>query len=194
MKILPTLAKVCTFCAFLLFATPGAAQLRIVDYNTTDGPRAGLATVLQAIGEQAVNGFAKPIDVLSLQEQSSSATTTQAIVDLLNGYNGAGTYARATLDGGTNGAGRPGLIYNTNTVEVNNNVLQLTDRRLISNARAVIDHNFINPSIVASNGFTIDFDVNPTDSGTGHLVCSSGCRSASPLACLKAMRNPPELC
>jgi hypothetical protein len=119
MKILPTLATVCTFCnAIWLIATPGAAQLRIVDYNTTDGPRAGLSTVLQAIGEEAVNGFAKPIDVLSLQEQSSSATTTQAIVDLLNGYYGAGTYARATLDGGTNGAGRPGLIYNTNTVEL----------------------------------------------------------------------------
>jgi hypothetical protein len=70
------------------------AQLRVVTYNTTGGPNAGLATVLEAIGQEIVNGFAKPIDVLAVQEQTSSATTTQAIVDLLNAIYGPETYAR----------------------------------------------------------------------------------------------------
>ena len=97
-------------------------QLRIVSYNTANGeqnqqdPRPGMGAILQAIGAETVNGIAKPIDVLALQEQFSSATTTQAIVEVLDALYGTGTYARATLDGNTLGAGRPGLIYNTQTV------------------------------------------------------------------------------
>jgi len=106
-------------CLVTLIARHEAvAQLRIVDYNTTAGPRAGFDVVVEAIGSELVGGIAKPIDVLAVQEQSSSATTTQGIVDLLNGIYGAGVYGRATLDGGTNGAGRPGLVYNTTTVEL----------------------------------------------------------------------------
>ncbi len=78
-------------------------QLRIVDYNTASGPRAGMDTVLQAIGEDASGGFAKPIDVLSLQEQTDAST--QAIVNLLNGIYGPGTYERGVLAGATSGAG-----------------------------------------------------------------------------------------
>lgn len=63
-----------------------------------------------------MNGIAKAPDVIALQEQVSSATTTQAIVDLLNSIYGEGTYARATVNAATSGAGRPGLIYNTQTV------------------------------------------------------------------------------
>jgi hypothetical protein len=55
-----------------------------VTYNTTGEPGAGLTTILQSIGEEAVNGFAKPIDMLVLQEQSTSAMTTQEILSLLN--------------------------------------------------------------------------------------------------------------
>src|SRR5687767_9804503 len=57
-------------------SSSAAAQLRVVTYNTTGGPREGLATVLQAIGED------HPIDVLALQEQHEE--TTPAIVELLN--------------------------------------------------------------------------------------------------------------
>ncbi len=107
-------------------ATAAHAQLRIVNYNTAnsgDGnspvtPRGGMDVVLQAIGDDARAGIARPIDVLALQEQQSSATTTAAIVSLLNNISGAGTYSRATLDGSTLGAGRPGLIYNTQTVQL----------------------------------------------------------------------------
>jgi hypothetical protein len=118
--------------SFLVFTSLAAlndlafAQLRIVTYNTTthgeegapNTPREGMDIVLQAIGEQAVNGIAKPPDILLLQEQESSATSTQAFVDLLNQIYGEGVYARATLDGDTFGAGRPGMVFNTDTVQL----------------------------------------------------------------------------
>ena len=99
-------------------ATVSQAQLRIADYNTGGGPRDGMATILKGIGDEARQGFSKPLDILTLEEQTSSATTTQAILDLLNGIYGPGTYARATLDVGTSGGGRPGMIYNTQTVQL----------------------------------------------------------------------------
>lgn len=95
-----------------------AAELRVVTYNTTSSVRPGLAIVLEAIGEENINGIARPIDVLALQEQSSSASVTAEIVDLLNDIYGAGIYDRATIDGGSSGGGRPGLVFNTQTVEL----------------------------------------------------------------------------
>lgn len=112
------------------------AQLRIVTYNTgtgqADNPttgqtaRAGISTLLQAIGAEVVGGIAKPIDVLILQEQYTMAKTTQSFVDVLNSIYGAGVYARSTLNGLTSDpqaeAGRPGLVYNTQTVKLLNMV------------------------------------------------------------------------
>src|SRR5262245_38381111 len=96
------------FASLFLSTTP-LGQLRVVTYNTTEGgPRSGMGEILAAIGASQSSGIVKPIDVLSLQEQTSSATTTQSILSILNSIYGAGTYARATLDGGTTGAGRPG--------------------------------------------------------------------------------------
>ena len=108
----------------LSFLNHANAQLRIVTYNTaTSGdsqaptnPRAGISTILEAIGDESTGGIAKPIDVLLLQEQDSSASTTQQFVNLLNGIYGSGTYARATLNGATFGAGSPGLVYRTDSV------------------------------------------------------------------------------
>jgi hypothetical protein len=120
-----TVARLTTHTAALygvlsLLAVTASAQLRIVDYNTTDVPGDGLDTVLEAIGNEVVNGIAKPIDVLALQEQRASANTTQEIVNLLDSIYGAGTYARATLVGvpPLGGVGNPGLIYNTTTVQL----------------------------------------------------------------------------
>jgi hypothetical protein len=110
--------RAAAWSAALSLTIAAHAQLRIVDYNTAGGPRAGMGTILQAIGDEQASGIVKQIDVLSLQEQNSSATTTQSIVNILNGIYGPGTYSRATLDGGTTGAGRPGLIYNTQTVQL----------------------------------------------------------------------------
>jgi hypothetical protein len=56
--------------------------------------------------------------VLALQEVRSQATTTEYVVGLLNGLYGAGVYARGSLDGRTTGAGTQGIVYNTLTVEL----------------------------------------------------------------------------
>ncbi|HYO26287.1 MAG TPA: hypothetical protein VEQ85_15205 [Lacipirellulaceae bacterium] len=112
------------------------SQLRVVTYNTgtgqADNPatgqtaRAGIGTILQAIGAEAYgpagSAFAKPIDVLLLQEQHTLAISTQSFVNVLNGIYGAGVYARGIVQGATSDpnaeAGRPGVVYNTQTVQL----------------------------------------------------------------------------
>lgn len=115
------------------------AQLRVVTYNTATAdtfgdifsPRAGADVVLEAIGNESVLGIAKPIDVLLLQEQFSMETSTQDFVDLLNDiYDPIDRtmYARSLLNGTASSdsapgnaqgsGGRPGLVYNTQTVEL----------------------------------------------------------------------------
>jgi hypothetical protein len=102
-----------------LGALPRSAhgQLRIVTYNSSGVHSPQLLTVLQAIGNESVNGVAKKIDVLALQEQDFVGSNTQTIVGLLNGFYGAGTYARSVTNGDTTGGGRQTLIYNTQTIE-----------------------------------------------------------------------------
>ncbi len=107
------------FVVLLLIAGVCDAQLRIVSWNTGGGARPGASTVLEAIGQESVGEIAKPIDVLSLQEQTN-ASTTASLVGVLNGLYGAGTYAAAPIPGNaqTTGAGLPGLVYNTQSVEL----------------------------------------------------------------------------
>ena len=113
------------WCVGLFVASPAAVgQLRVVTYNTNNYnpsqslPRPGMGTVLEALGDQAKPGFARPIDILLLQEQSTLISSTAGFVDLLNGIYGAGTYARGSLQGATTGAGRPAVVYNTKTVQL----------------------------------------------------------------------------
>jgi hypothetical protein len=104
----------------LALANAAHAQLRVVSYNTAGGPRADMDIILRSIGEEELNGIARPIDVLLLQEQNSFSTTTQSILDILNAPTmyGAGAYSMAMVDGDTTGSGRPGLIYKTSTVQL----------------------------------------------------------------------------
>ncbi|HMO85905.1 MAG TPA: hypothetical protein PKC18_13410, partial [Lacipirellulaceae bacterium] len=116
-------------CTLWLAALPADAQLRVVSYNTAMGEnpgvqtaRPGLEVVLEAIGAEVRNGFARPIDVLLLQEQFSMEVSTQSIVNVLNSIYGPGVYARSTLNGQTSDSlgrgGRPGMVYNTQTVQL----------------------------------------------------------------------------
>ncbi len=101
-----------------------SAQLRIVSWNTAgyDAARAdttrdnAIETVLAAIGNEDVNGIAKAPDIITLQEQDSPTTSTQDIVDILNGIHGPGFYARNTFKPSTTGGGVVGVIYNTNSL------------------------------------------------------------------------------
>ena len=81
----------CVLCAFLFRI--GAAQLRVVTYNTLTGQATGgtqtarlpySSTIMEAIGLESNSGIAKPIDVLVLQEQFSMEISTQSFVDVLN--------------------------------------------------------------------------------------------------------------
>jgi hypothetical protein len=127
------------------------AQLRIVTYNTDgeafiststtgNGPTDRIDTVLKAIGQETgnngkvggtylVDGIAKPIDVLLLQEQAlpgsgaganNPSPTTQSILSLLNtAYAGQGvTYSMSNRTGTSDGAGSQTLIYRNETVQL----------------------------------------------------------------------------
>lgn len=97
-------------------------DFRFVNYNIAGDARTGLDTVLQAIGTESFNGFARQIDLLALQEVDTQATDAQAVVNLLNGIYGAGVYARGSLDAATSGGGRPGIVYNTQTLQLQGEV------------------------------------------------------------------------
>lgn len=103
-------------------AAPAQAQLRILDYNVaasgsaSSGPRAGMDTVLRAIGDQTMPGFARPIDIMLMQEGESAATTARAYANLLNTITAGTSYLAATVDGLTTGGGRPVMVYNSASV------------------------------------------------------------------------------
>jgi endonuclease/exonuclease/phosphatase family metal-dependent hydrolase len=97
------------------------AQLRILDYNvgangSSLGPRPGMDAVLQAINAQTKPGFARPIDILVMQEGNSVTTTGQAYANLLNTIASSTAYVPTGLNGATTGAGRPMAVYNSASV------------------------------------------------------------------------------
>jgi exonuclease III len=96
-------------------ATRANAQLRIVDYNTAGiDSVSAMTTVLSAINSESVNGIAKPIDAIILQELSSGDIGT--VTSILNGL-GVGTYVASNV-GTTTGAGGVGLVYRTQSIDL----------------------------------------------------------------------------
>ncbi|MEM1027479.1 MAG: PEP-CTERM sorting domain-containing protein [Planctomycetota bacterium] len=130
----------CFACLVVTWAAPVAeAQLRVVTYNTNtfqdgflDGverlARPGVDIALQGIGEELVNGIARPADIILLQEQQRPSTTTQDLVDRLNAIYGEGFYARGFEVGATTGGSgfgqldgseiRQAVIYRTDSVQL----------------------------------------------------------------------------
>ena len=114
---------------FDIASLSAATALRIVSYNIeadvngNTAPNAGLDTVIEAIGEQSYAGVAaRPPDIIGLEETTSNTATVAPLVNDLNAYYGAGTYAaspfQATETGGNPGTGNgpSALVYNTHTV------------------------------------------------------------------------------
>ena len=98
-----------------LFSGPAHGQLRIVQYNVAGlNDTSAFTTVVDAINDATINGVAKPIDAMILQEVEAGDIAT--ILGILNGM-GNGTYASGQL-GSTTGAGSVGLVYRTSTVEL----------------------------------------------------------------------------
>ena len=95
------------YLSCVLFSGSVHGQLRIVTYNTNTFDtevgasnirtvRAGADIVIEAIGEEVVNGIARPADIILLQEQQQPDTTTQDFLERINLiYQSQGiTYAR----------------------------------------------------------------------------------------------------
>ena len=50
-------------------ASQAWVQLRVFDYNTGEAARAGIDTILAAVGAESLNGVSKAPDILTLEEQ-----------------------------------------------------------------------------------------------------------------------------
>ena len=107
-----------------LGACQAQAQLRICTYNVTatdatlTAPRPGMDVILTAIGSSARGGFARPIDVLVLEEARGVGTTGVQFANLLNTIYGGTAYLPSAIDGGSTGSGRPICIYNSASVNL----------------------------------------------------------------------------
>jgi len=100
---------------------PAAGFFRVVSYNVASdagAPRPGLGTLLQGIGSEVVAGRAEPIDLLAMQEVDMQTTTTQDVVNILNGIYGSGAYARGAVNGNSTGSGTLGIVYNTQSLQL----------------------------------------------------------------------------
>ena len=117
------------FAAAMLFPTTFATSgtLRIVDWNIEDDingnttPLPGFNTVLQGMGNEIIGGVAQPIDIMTLEETTSNATTVQPILNMLNGDYAGANYQMSTYQATQNGSNASGngpnaVVYNANTV------------------------------------------------------------------------------
>src|SRR3954463_10755898 len=100
------------------------AQLRMVSVNASNSgsatadPRAGMQTILSAIGSSVSDdptlpgntGIAKPLDVLCLQEFNAPNTTGAQYAALLNSTYGTTSFSYGTLAGATTGSGTQGIV------------------------------------------------------------------------------------
>ena len=115
------LAAIAVVCAWLPL-TVAHAQLRIVAYNVNasdtslTAPRAGMDSVISAIGASAKGGFSRPIDILLLGEASTVSTTGLQYANLLDSVFASTSYDHNSVNGGSTGGGRSVVVYNTASV------------------------------------------------------------------------------
>lgn len=125
------MARARLFTRFLLglaaawvYASPCFAQLRIATWNTEDGPTSPFSsdfiTIVTAMGQESVNGIAKPVDLFILQEQG--ITTASNLASMLNTIYGVDTY-QSSLDPLTDIDGdifddKLGYVWNSATLSI----------------------------------------------------------------------------
>jgi hypothetical protein len=103
-----------------------ANTLRIVSYNIDCADQGSdnnitnashtVPTVIQAIGMHHLGTNVQPVDVMGLEELTS--TTLANLTAQLNNIYGAGTYTYDTTSDPNTGGGPDGLVYNPHTVQV----------------------------------------------------------------------------
>ena len=136
---LRTLCSVGIFSLACLVQGAVHAQLRIVSYNTLDNPRNAtddgyFNTIFDAISTKDTNGIAKRVDVMTVQEQTtfSGTSTAERMADLLNTLHGVTSY-EADLTG--TGGDLVGIVYDSSTVSLEENVNVFTTTRLTYRAK-----------------------------------------------------------
>src|SRR5262245_44813508 len=105
------------------------AVMRIVDWNTLNGPNdatgdANFSTVLQAIGNETVQGHTQRVDILALQETDGpgpGGDSIGRIQSVLNALYSTTSYdvSVSPLDGGGDSTG---FVYDSSTVTLLNSV------------------------------------------------------------------------
>jgi endonuclease/exonuclease/phosphatase family metal-dependent hydrolase len=104
---------------FAAAAATAAAQVRVVSYNTLDGPNSSgdldFRTVFGAIATSPANGIAKRPDVIALQEQAADSTSNLAA--MLNSLFGTSSFV-AVQPGGQTATDRLGYVYDSSSVEL----------------------------------------------------------------------------
>lgn len=118
---LPLRLRTVVFSMPLLVTGVAAGQLKVVTYNTLDGPTPGLhdnaanlRTVFSAIAGQTVNGIARRPAVIVLQEQSGTSHVNLAsLLNAIAGY--GGTYV-AVMPSGQPNDDRQAFVYDTTQV------------------------------------------------------------------------------
>lgn len=103
------------------------AVMRVVDWNTLNGPNdatgdANFSTVLQAIGNETVQGNAQRIDVLALQETDpagAGGNSIGRITGVLNSAYGTSSY-QYVISAEDGGGDSTGFVYDTATVSLLN--------------------------------------------------------------------------
>ena len=113
-------------CLLMGVGAASGKVLRIVSYNVDCADQSSdnnlnasthsLPTVVEAIGLHHIGTNAQPVDVLSVEELTTSTLTD--FVTQLNAIYGAGTYTYDPTADANTGGGPDGLIYNTLTVQV----------------------------------------------------------------------------
>jgi hypothetical protein len=120
---MPCHTKTCALAALLLAVVVtwphqrAHGQLRIASYNTLDKPfsttsDAQFQTIFDAIANKSVNGVAKRVDIVSLQEQTVDTATR--IASLLNSLHSVGSYEADVIGFGTD---KVAFVYDSSTVE-----------------------------------------------------------------------------
>ncbi|MCC6680954.1 MAG: endonuclease/exonuclease/phosphatase family protein [Phycisphaeraceae bacterium] len=106
-----------------IVTSPTAAQLRVVSYNTKGEPSTTSELnnywqpILQQIGSESVNGIAKRIDVLALQEVDQSDPQAQDLANKLNQIYGISSY-QTVVAGSGDGFNTQAFVYDSSTVQL----------------------------------------------------------------------------
>ena len=102
-------------------SSPTYAQLRVVTYNTEKKPTSSgdsnWNVVLEAMGDQELQGVATPVSIMALQEVSSSGSTANNIATILNNIYGVSTYQVATAPYG-DGFNLQSFVYDSAQVDL----------------------------------------------------------------------------